>query len=206
LELDRQYVFFLRAVSKQPGQLEVMLDGTRLYKKEELGGIEATILLTPSWEAPQVGLSTVLVPSSYRIKHGEDLALYFGCKNVSDERIVLRYRDWPLNTHTYCELKVIKEDGGEILASPHPHLTPDKIQSYFARFQHSYEIALEPNQEFFFGVASVNSAKAGYGYKETLDFKYYPMANVGKYELRATLHNLRAGAALVSGALRIWVE
>jgi hypothetical protein len=206
LKPGQEYLFFLRAVRDKPGSREVMLDGTQLLTSEAVEEVASLVTLTPPWSEPQEGISTVLVAERYRIKAGEDLNLYVGYRNVSGRAITLRYRDWPLDTHTHWELIVTSVAGDRIAAAKHPTLTPESINDYFSKNPKSYDVTLEPMQEHFYPVQRVNSAEPGWGHKETLDFKYYPITQLGSYEIAAVVHNLHNGADLRTGNLRIWVE
>jgi hypothetical protein len=206
LKADRQYIFFLGAPTL-PGEIrDIMLDGTCLHTEEAAKQFEELIGLTPAWSAPADGLSTTIVPEKYRVRASEELNLFIGCRNVSGQKITLKYSDWPLETHTFWELSIVPQGGAPIIAEKHPTLTPESINEYFSKFPHPYEVTLEPNQEFFYQVQRVNSAKQGWGYKQELDFKFYPMTAAGAYDIAARCKNLRPGGEIVAKGLRVWID
>jgi hypothetical protein len=207
LQPGQEYLVFLSAVRGKPRTHEVMLDGTQPFTSQAVEEVASLISLTPAWSEPQEGISTVLVPERYRIKSSEDLNLFVGCRNVSDRTITLLYHDWPLDTHTYWELIVISAAGDKIAAAQHPTLTPESINDYFSTNPRSYGVALEPGQEHFYAIQRVNSAKPGWGHKESLDFKYYPITQTGSYEIAAIAHNLYDGVAMRTGKVAFgWNE
>lgn len=206
LKADQQYIVFLRPSAAHPGEEQLMLSGTRLHTEKDAKQIETLLALTPAWSEPQDGLSTTIVPDKYHLAPGEELNLFIGCRNVSDHKITLKYSDWPLATHTFWELAIVPQGGAAVVAEKHPTLTPESINDYFSRFPRTYDVTLEPNQEFFYSIQRVNSAKQGWGYKEELDFKFYPVTAAGAYDITARCKNLRSGTDIVAKGLKIWIE
>ena len=206
LKADQQYIFFLRPSDRDRSIQEIMLDGMCPYTEQTAKEYEALISQTPAWSAPANGLSTAIVPEKYRVRAGEDLNLFIGCRNTSDQKIVLKYSDWPLETHTFWELTIVPEGGVAIAAEKHPTLKPEDINEYFSKFPHPYDVPLEPHQEFFYRVQRVNSARQGWGHKQELDFKFYPMTKAGAYDIGARCQHLRPGTEVVAKGLRVWIE
>jgi hypothetical protein len=206
LEIAAQYILFLRAPRQDKSKQEIMLDGTQRYSGEAVAAVKSLLVATPPWSDPQEGVTTILVPEKYRIKTTEDLTLFFGCRNESDKNVVLRYSDWPLETHTRWELGITSPDGKRIAAQKHPTLTQQMIVDFFSNFPRAYEVKLEPGQEHFFVLSRVNSAQPGMGHKEALDFKFYPMPQPGAYEITASGLHLFGTTPLLSKPFRISVE
>ncbi len=206
LELAAQYILFLRPSREDPSTQEVMLDGTQRYTPEAVATVKSVLEVSPPWSDPQDGVAVVLVPEKYRIKANEDLLLLFGCRNQSDKRVVLHYRDWPLETHTRWILDITAPDGSKIAPRKHPTLTRQIIEDYFSNYPHAYEVKLEPGEEHFFVLNSINSAKPGMGHKEQLDFQFYPMAQPGTYEISASGFHVFGTKPLNSKPVRISVE
>jgi hypothetical protein len=205
LQLGKDYILFLRAVGADSQKFEVMLDGTRLRVEEDIQLITTAVELSPAWSEPQDGLSTLLTAEKFRIKVDEELDLWMGYRNTSIQNITLKYRDWPLDVHTYWKLTIDSKAGNVVEAVPHPTLTRQSINDYFSRSARSYEIILEPQKEYFFGLKRVNSANPGWGYKEEVDFKYYPMAK-GKYTITATNLNFLNDVSITATGLTVWLE
>jgi len=206
LQPGKDYIFFLRSVGTEAPKFEVMFDGTRLHTDEDAKLVASAVELSPAWSQTQNGLSTLLTAEEFRIKADDELNLWVGYKNTSNQSITFRYRDWPLDTHTYVTLDVKSETGDDVKAFPHPTLTQEDIKDYFSKFPRSYEITLEPQKESFFALRKINSAKPGWGYKEELNFKYYPMTKPGKYTITATMHNFLDNSLLIAGGLTVWIE
>ncbi len=206
LQLEKDYIFFLRSVGTEAPKFELMLDGTRLHTDEDAKLIASAVELSPAWSQTQNGLSTLLTAEKFRVKADEELNLWIGYKNTSNQSITFKYRDWPIDEHTYATLNIKSEMGDDVKAFPHPALTQEDINDYFSKFQRSYEITLEPKKENFFALQKINSAKPGFGYKEELDFKYYPMTKPGKYTVTATMRNFLNNSLLTAGGLTVWLE
>lgn len=206
LQLEKDYIFFLRSIGTETPKFEVMFDGTRLHTDADVRLIASAVELSPAWSQTQNGLSTLLTAGKFRIKAGEELNLWVGFKNTSNKSITFKYHDWPLETHTYASLDIKPETGDNIKAIPHPTLTQEEINDYFSKFPRSYEITLKPQEEHFFALPKINSAKPGWGYKEKLDFKYYPITKPGKYTITATMHHFLHDSLLIAGGLTVWME
>ena len=206
LELSAQYILFLRASREDPSKQEIMLDGTQRYTPEAVAAVKSVLEVSPPWSDPQDGVAVVLVPEKYRIKADDDLILLFGCRNLSDKKVVLRYSDWPLETHTRWALDITAPDGKKIAPRKHPTLTRQMIEDYFSNYPHAFEVMLEPGQEEVFVLRDVNSAKPGMGHKERLDFQFYPVAQPGNYEITASGFHLFGTTTLHSEPCRISVE
>jgi hypothetical protein len=181
-----RYLFFLNQVDRQ---FELSLDGSAPYERANVADVESRIASTPRWSTPRDGLSVLAVPSAYGVKLGEEVALYVLYRNASKAPVTLRYRDWPLATHSYWSLDVMPDEGSPIAREPHPHVSTQDIEDYFSHNGHTFEVALAPNEVFPMFVDRINSAEPGWGYKERLDFGYYPLRKAGRYRITVTGHH-----------------
>ena len=206
LVAGRSYILFLSRNSRSPSGFELMSDGMRPYEEEAADQIASSVKLMPQWSRPQKGVAVIAVPEKFTYKSGEVIHLMIGYKNLSAAEVVLRYRDWPLDVHSHWRLEILSQAGRTLPPSPHPHISRGEIREYFSRHGHSFRMPLKPGQSFFIHVDRINSAEPGWGYKERLDFKYYPMTGPGKYSIRVTGHNLYGGTAMTTEWFEIQVE
>jgi hypothetical protein len=137
---------------------------------------------------------------------GESIILWAGYRNVSRHDVALRYRDWPLESHTHWDLRVDWVGAGSVAPRPHPHVNGAAIRDFFSRNPHRFDMTVKPGESFFLYVDRINSAEPGWGYKERLDFRYYPMAAPGEYAISAVGRFFHAGTPIVTRVLRVWVE
>jgi hypothetical protein len=162
------------------------------------------------------GLQTVLVPDHegavpgtgdpFRYQVGEPILAWAGYRNTSRRDILLRYRDWSLSSHTHWVLHVERAGGSPVESLPHPHVDAARIRDFFSRNGHRFDHNRKPGKAFFLYLDRVNVAEAGWGYRERLDFRYYPMSSPGEYAISAVGRLFHAGPALTSRRFRIWVE
>lgn len=200
-----RYILFLQQRRGQAG-FEIMDDGSRPHTDEDARGIASLIQRLPGWSKPENGLSTLLTTEHVRYRVDDEIDLCIGCRNDSDTDIEIHYTDWPRETSSRWKLEVQKEGGGPIAAQPHPSITPKDIEDYFSKHGRSYAIALKPGEHHWVYLKRINTAKPGWGYKEELDFKYYPMTSPGKYTLSVAGENLLAKGWIKAGSIEVTVE
>ena len=186
------------------------------HDEEQATRLSEAIPLVPSWSTPVGGLETVLVPDHepatsgtrdpFRYRVSEPVLIWAGYRNASRRDIRLRYRDWPLSSHTHWVLRVNRAGGGEVESLPHPHVDAGEIRTFFSRNSHRFDYTLKPGEAFFLYLDRVNVAEAGWGYRERLDFRYYPMSYPGEYAISAVARFLHAGPPVTSRPFRIRVE
>ena len=205
-----RYVLFLERPHGQPeGAFIIMEDGTRLfenYKAEDVSAIATLAAQTPAWSTPANGITTVLLTE--KTKHGEKagLDLWIGCKNVSAADMEVLYNKWPLETHSFWKLEIQDESGKTIAAKAHPTVTPQEASDYFSKHGKNQEVTLAPGMCTWYRVGSVNTASPGWGYKEDLDFKFYPMPTPGKYTIRAYGHHVLSTGVVAAGPATVVLE
>ena len=155
-EKGKRYLLFLsrtqRSATKTPSSstplFEVMLDGTKPFDAASVAKVSAAIKLMPAWSPPQRGLSCILVPEEFKVKAGGHIEMWAGYKNLSRRAITLKYRDWPLQTHTHWKLQVRAGNGKAIAPRAHPHLTRAEIIDFFSKNPHTFDLTLQPGQTF----------------------------------------------------------
>jgi hypothetical protein len=137
---------------------------------------------------------------------GALILVWAGYRNATRRDIMLRYRDWPLSSHTHWVLRVERSGTAAVKSLPHPHVGAARIRDFFSRSGHRFDYTLKPGESFFLYLDRVNVAEAGWGYRERLDFRYYPMASPGEYALSGVGRFFHAGLPVTSRPFRVWVE
>jgi hypothetical protein len=215
LEAASEHVVFMAATTIR-GEYRLTDETLLPHDEGQATRLSEVIPLVPSWSAPVSGLETVLVPDHepavpgtrdpFRYRVDEPILIWAGYRNASRRDVLLRYRDWPLSSHTHWVLRVNRAGGGEVESLPHPHVDAGEIRTFFSRNSHRFDYTLKPGEAFFLYLDRVNVAEAGWGYRERLDFRYYPMSSPGEYAISAVGRFLHAGPPVASRPFRIWVE
>lgn len=181
VERGKEYVFFLKPSGAQYRVVDAD-DGVRglaivkdLENSIQNSGVNAEV----KGPAKNFGIQLVSSKSSYKVD--EDVHLLVVFRNEGDAVQKLNYRTWPRTAHTYCELNI-----PDVKAQPVPIARQD-IEAYFSKHGQSYDIELKPHQIYTLQMERVNSAKPGWGYKETTGFQYYPLKQ-GSYDVSAICH------------------
>jgi hypothetical protein len=211
----REYVVFL-APASAPGEYR-LTDPTLLpYDESQASRLDGVVSLVPAWSDASAGLASIAVPDHdpsiaegrdpFRYRVGEPVLLWSGYRNVSSRNIVLRYRDWPLDSHTCWHLRMERVGAGAVESLAHPHVDMNQIRDFFSRNPHRFEQTLRPGEMFFLYLDRINVAEPGWGYKERLDFRYYPMAIPGEYTMSAVGRFFHPGVPVTSRVLRVWVD
>jgi hypothetical protein len=210
-----EFVLFL-APTGAPGAYR-LTDGTLLsYEESGASQLDKIAPLVPAWSDAPDGLASLIVPDHepstakgrdpFRYKVGEPVLLWAGYRNVSDRDIELRYRDWPLESHTRWHLRVERRGAGVVAALRHPHVDTTQIREFFSRNGHRFQMRLRPGEAFFLYLDRINVAEPGWGYRERLDFLYYPLTSPGEYTITAVGRFYHPGAPTTSRALTVWVD
>jgi hypothetical protein len=210
-----EVVVFL-AAGATPGDYRLAEPTLLPYGEPVALRLARTVPHVPAWSEASGGLAAIVVPDHdphvaetrepVRYRTGEPIILWAGYRNVSRQDIVLRYRDWPLESHTHWDLRVERVGTGPVSPIAHPHVDPAGIRDFFSRNAHRFDQPLKPGESFFLYLDRINSAEAGWGYKERIDFRYYPMAAPGEYAISAVGRFLHSGPPVVTRVLRIWVD
>lgn len=166
------------------GAWKALLDGTSPHSAELEAQRKEQIAARPSWPAPVDGWSAVLVLGSPAMAPTEQLDAWVVYRNLSDQTQSLAYQEWPKAEHCHWTLTVTR-DGTEVAPLAHPHLTEAEITAYFSAHGNSFQQDLKPGESFALPLQRINSAEPGWGYKQRLGFRYWPMAEPGTYAISA---------------------
>lgn len=159
----------------------------------------------PSWGAPRQGLSAMLVTDMPRVAAGDEIKVSLGLKNVGDVPLHLHYGG-TRDQRSHFTLSIAGPDGRLVGARPHPELDQDSMDHFFRHMSAVKTLTLEPGEANFMPTEPINSARGGWGYKERLDFSYYPMPQRGRYRIVGKAHRFLAGTAPETRPLEIWVD
>ena len=195
--LAREQVYLLYLSPAREGLRTILLDGTGVRNAEQVREVVSKVKRLPAWSEAQAGLSVVVAPVDFEVDVAGNVDLWIGYRNDTDAGLELKYRSWPLKTHTWWSLEIQRGEGARVAAKPHPHLTPKEIDDYFSRHGNTFDLKLAPGEVYFFPLQRINLAKPGWGYKERLDFYYYPMEVPGRYTITASGHHLLGPSGVV---------
>lgn len=145
------------------------------------------------------GLYARLVTGKRSYKGKEELNLSIIFLNHTNRNLTLNYRTWPKSEHSYCNL-LISSKKGKVAAVPVP-IDRSKIENYFSKHGHRYDHVLTKDSSFEFGISSISTAQKGYGYKEKLNFQYYPLSP-GSYNIAASCKNF-FGATINTNSIKV---
>ena len=206
LDAEARYILFLTRNSETPSGFDLVSNMTKPHEERVAEEIAAMAKLMPPWSRPEGGVSIIAIPDKFSYKLGENIDLSVGYKNTGAGPAVLRYRDWPLDTHSNWSIDIQPRGGTTLAAQPHPHLTADQITEHFSAHGNSFDLSLRQGETHFLSLDRINSAAQGWGHKERLDFKYYPITKPGRYTIRVTSHHLYGDKPLTTEAFTITVE
>ena len=160
----------------------LLTDGTELRSDEAVAKQIQEIKRSPIWPAPVEGWSAVFVVENAEITQKNHLDGWVLYRNMSTAPLVFSYKEWPPEEHTRWILEVTRE-GQVVPPTPHPHLTKDEIVDYFSKHGHAFEMTLAPGEVFALPLQRLNSAEAGWGYKQRIGFQFWPLEEPSEYTI-----------------------
>jgi len=192
LNENQTYLFFLldKFTGEDENRLIDKYDGAILLNSvinSEIPNILKQSL--SSWKTNSNGLRTKIFSDKYVYEIEDDINLKLFIMNFSDTSIFLEFSDWPLDKHSYCSLKLKNEDY-IINSKKIDWLTINDITNYFSQHGKNHKIELMPGMFHIIYLNKINSAAKGWGYKENLNFEYYPTIKLGKYTVSVEIHNI----------------
>lgn len=182
VEAGGEYLLYLQKGSNW--QVVDALDGVK--DPQFVTGIEQVVARQGQHSLPNVieeKLEAQLIVAQKVFQQREEIQLVLFLRNLSSEPLKLKYSTWPPKEHTYCQLKINETRRGVIEPAAVPILKAD-INDYFSKHGQKYEITINPSDTHTVSLERISTAKTGWGYKEQLGFKYYPMPP-GKYQISA---------------------
>jgi len=221
-ETDKEYLIF--AIRKENGRYytynsycgRFLIENEHVSKWEYkipstsyekvLAELKSFLDVPERWSVPVHGLSVLLRPTRFIYHHNRDINLFFMVKNVSKDDITIQYSNYPLKNNTYWKLNIRNVDGKLLVPQQHPNLTETSIEQYFSQHGYNSSAVIRPGEIFPYRLQRVNSAKTGYGYKERLNFMYYPINTSGLYRISASVYNLYNEHILTTEEIEIMVH
>ena len=191
LEVGKRYLAFFR---QRAAGLEWTSDGAAAHTPAAEQEVAELAGRLPTWSPPRRGLAVIAVPEKLRIAAGEDLVVWMLYRNVSSKPVKISYRDWPEKKASRWTAEVRGPDGSPVRATPHPTLTRPAIVDYFPKHGQTWTLEIQPGETFPLAIDRLNTARPGWGYKERLGFRFYPMEAPGRYSVTLTGHKLGSEA------------
>ncbi|MBI2377726.1 MAG: hypothetical protein HYV07_27235 [Deltaproteobacteria bacterium] len=183
VEAGKSYIFYLLEGSRGGARVVDPLDSVDLPDNLE----RARKAVEQNGQASvrkQVGaLESVLVSKKRTWAKDEDVDLQVIVENGGASAIPWKLRTWPPSEHSYCELE-IKGLGGKHVPPTDVPIARKDIEDYFSKHGPSGDYDVPPGRAQRLTLDRINSAKPGWGYKETLGFRYYPLPP-GTYQIAA---------------------
>lgn len=124
-------------------------------------------------------------------------------RNTSAKPLAFQYSDWPEAQATRCTLSLTPETGRAIESRPVP-IPPAEIAAYFSKHGRTFEVPIAVGDSHLLRLDRVTTATPGWGFKEVLGFRYYPVETHGPYALTAQCVNvLGQGTQLTTAPVRL---
>jgi hypothetical protein len=140
------------------------------------------------WSEVTDGWSTLLVEEEPRPDAPPGTTVVAGIRNFGPAARTITWTDWPRTNASHVTLDVLGP-AGPVQAVP-TGIDDQATRTYLAANGRHFEITLQPGEFWLFTLPLIDAAPAGWGYKEELDFRYYPLATPGAYSVTAHLLNL----------------
>jgi hypothetical protein len=154
-----------------------------------------------AWTASAPGVETRLVLAADPPTGEVDLFIL--ARNVGTAPIEFTHRDWPLPVQSMCFLRITDAAGKAVDAQDAP-ISKQDIATYFSKYGHTWKMKVEPGESHWIYLHRVTSAVPGYGYKEDLGFKYYPVTKHGPHSVSADCVNfLGSNSRLSTSAITV---
>ncbi|MGQ0798842.1 MAG: hypothetical protein ACT4NL_01860 [Pseudomarimonas sp.] len=202
IRCGERYVLFLGV---QPGSEYKLQRAFATHDRQRLRTLRQLLPHVPPWGPPTRGLAALIVTDTPRAAQGEDIELSLGLRNMGDAPIQLHFGG-TRKQRSHTTLDIVGPRGVKVAAQPHPALTERSFEEFFAHQSEVKTFTLEPGQTTFLPMESINSARAGWGYKEDFDFHFYPLPARGRYRIVATARRFLPDAAPQTPPLRVVVD
>jgi len=177
-----RYVLFLGQGADGGFKLQSAVDAS---DRQQVRALRALLPKVPSWGEPTQGLAAIIVTDTPRVALGDDIDVSMGVKNLGDTPIELHVGGGR-QQRSHFTLDIRGPAGKQVEPQPHPSLTASSFAEFFAHQSRARTFTLQPGESTFLPRESINSAEAGWGYKEDLDFQFYPMRSRGRYRIVGT--------------------
>jgi hypothetical protein len=200
LARGRTYLFLL--FDRLPGEASWrtidLVDGVVELENPVAREILRTNGASTPWKrgADGMWLKAVVAKSVFAVNEEIDVLMIF--RNAAAARRELRYRSWPPSERSSCLI-----EGAGVAGVPVP-IAQSEIDEYFSRLRPAFDFELGPGETLEWYLDRITTAARGWGYKERLDFQYFPM-KPGSYEVNVTCHGF-GGESLRAEGLRFAIK
>lgn len=134
----------------------------------------------------------------------KELDLFVVVRNVGAAPLDFTYSDWPEATASTCRVELVPSGAKQPLpAKPAPIARAD-IVDFFSKNGRSYAVPLAPGSARLHLLQRVTTAAPGWGYKEALGFRYWPVPAPGLHAVTVECRNLTGhGSQLRAGPVAV---
>lgn len=142
-----------------------------------------------AWSAPGQGLRTMLLRGGPSPGGKDEIDLLVLLRNVGRAPLVLTHRDWPEAERSDCRLQIASVPTKKPVEARDVPIPKKDIADYFSKHGRRFEATIAPGEARFLTLQRVTTAAPGWGYKEDLGFRYYPVAEHGPHRIVAACRN-----------------
>ncbi len=206
VDVGKRYVVTLWEPVPGSTKLDLVEPGSSAvaYTAAAQAAVEGAILKQhprSAWQATASSVQTRLVLYPYA-QTGE-VDLFVLARNVGKAAVDFTYKSWPEAQQSRCSLRILDAAKRTIDAKDVP-ISKQDIAAYFSKFGRTYKLKIEPGESWMIHLPRVTTAAAGWGYKEELGFKYYPVATHGPHTVAAECVNFFGpGSQLATSVLTV---
>lgn len=195
MEVGKRYILMVWNPPAESAEFDLIdpLGGVREHSAAQLDLLkEALAKQHPhsAWKTSSPGVQAQLVLAPQRGEAKGDVDLFLLLRNVGRSAIELKYRSWPEALQSKCTLHIVNTATKQKVEAREVPIKRKEIADYFSRHGRIYGVKLASGDSHVFSLFRVTSAKPGWGYKEELGFRYYPVDKPGLHTVSAECENL----------------
>lgn len=156
---------------------------------------------TSPWQvsAPSVQTRLAVDPDA----QAGEVDLFVLVRNAGKAAVEYTYKSWPPAEHSRCSLRIHDAAKRPVDAKDVP-IPRQEIVAYFSRPGRGWKTKIEPGASWTIQLRRVTTAAPGWGYKEELGFKYYPVTTHGPHTVAADCMNFFGpGSQIVTSAVTV---
>ncbi|APR78198.1 Hypothetical protein A7982_03545 [Minicystis rosea] len=142
---------------------------------------------TSAWHTGASGVQTRLVLDPHSEKGEVDLFVL--ARNTGKTAIDFTRKYWPEAEQTKCSLSIADAAKKPVDARDVP-IPKQDIAAYFAKHPGLYTVKVNPGASHLLRLPRITTAASGWGYKEELGFKFYPVRQHGPHTVAADCANV----------------
>jgi len=125
-------------------------------------------------------------------------------RNTGQSAVDFTYKSWPEEEQSKCSLQIENLASKKRVEAKEVPIAKKDIVDYFSKHGRSYQTKIEPGESHLHRLPRVTTAGRGWGYKEELGFRYYPLSQPGEHSISAECSNLLGpGSVITTEALTV---